>query len=32
MEEMFLRYYNHKDKTKTWFLSSFGAQYNKIEK
>ena len=32
MEEMILRYYNHKDKTKTWFLSSFGAQYNKIEK
>ena len=32
IEEFLLRYFNVNDKTKTWFLSSFAAQYNKIEK
>ena len=32
MEEMILRFYEQNDHNKTWFLSSFGAQYNKIEK
>ena len=32
IEEMILRYYETKDAAKTWFLSSFGTQYNKIEK
>ena len=32
IEEFVLRYFNVKDSTKTWFLSSFATQYNKIEK
>ena len=32
IEEFILRYFNSQDKAKTWFLSSFAAQYNKIEK
>ena len=32
MEEMILRYFNHEDKYKSWFLSFFGTHYNKIEK
>lgn len=32
IEEFLLRYFNRQDKEKTWFLSSFATQYNKIEK
>ena len=32
IEEFILRYFNMQDKAKTWFLSSFAAQYNKIER
>ena len=32
IEEFILRYFNTQDNTNTWFLSSFAAQYNKIEK
>ena len=32
MEEFILRYFNIQDSAKTWFLSSFATQYNKIEK
>ena len=32
IEEMLLRFYELQDTDKTWFLSSFGTQYNKIEK
>ena len=31
IEELILRYYNHVDLKKTWFLSSFGTKFNKIE-
>ena len=32
IEELLLRYYNDRDKKKSWFFSSFETQYNKIEK
>ena len=32
MEEIILRFYELTDSSNTWFLSSFGTQYNKIEK
>ena len=32
IEEFLLRYYNKMDQDKSWFLSSFETQYNKIEK
>ena len=32
LSEMILRWYNKKDNERTWFLSSFGSLYNKIEK
>ena len=32
IEEFILRYFNTQDNINTWFLSSFAAQYNKIEK
>jgi len=31
IQELILRYYEHIDPDNTWFLSSFGAKFNKIE-
>jgi len=31
VQELIFRYYNHIDQDATWFLSSFGAKFNKIE-
>lgn len=31
VQELILRYYEHTDRDHTWFLSSFGAKFNKIE-
>ena len=31
VQELLFRYYEHIDADNTWFLSSFGAKFNKIE-